>query len=97
MSSLVKTEVIVGENTAELLLETNDVLFDPAVKVRNVTGGGCGDASCPVQLSWKEGKTPPVLCRHRYGSASPVSGSTALYLCVDSWGQAPWWLLFTSA
>jgi len=38
LSSLVKTEVIVGENTAELLLETNVVLFDPAVKVRNVTG-----------------------------------------------------------
>lgn len=38
MSPLVKTEVIVGENTAELLLETDVVLFDPAVKVRNVTG-----------------------------------------------------------
>lgn len=38
MSPLVKTEVIVGENTAELLLETDVVLFDPAVKIRNVTG-----------------------------------------------------------
>jgi hypothetical protein len=38
LSPLVKTEVIVGENTAELLLETDIALFNPALKVRNVTG-----------------------------------------------------------
>jgi len=55
LSSLVKTEVIVGENTAELLLETNVVLFDPAVKVRNVTGEVLDVVThiLPVQLSWK--------------------------------------------
>jgi hypothetical protein len=38
LNPLVRTEVIVGENTAELLLESEVALFNPALKVRNVIG-----------------------------------------------------------
>lgn len=39
MSPLLKTEVVVGENTTQLLAEATAVLGVPAVKVRNVAAG----------------------------------------------------------